>query len=106
MRTSTTQAKYFGSTVGKIVVALAFALVLVGVYTGPALAEERHGPPEGSRPKGERHDERNRREHWRHRPVRVYQPPPPPVVYAPPPVVYAPPPPSPGISIIFPIHIR
>ena len=106
MRTSTTQGKYFGSTVGKIVVALAFALVIVGAYTGPALAQERHGPPERRGDRGDRHDERGRRAHRRHRPVRVYQPPPPPVIYAPPPVVYAPPPPSPGISIIFPIRIR
>jgi hypothetical protein len=103
MRTLKTQGKYSDSIAGKIVVALALAL-LIGVSAGPAFAQDRYGPPERGGHRG--YDERARRDHRRHRPVRVYQPPPPPVVYAPPPVIYAPPPPSPGISIIFPIHIR
>ncbi|MFI5339079.1 MAG: hypothetical protein ACHQ7N_04490 [Candidatus Methylomirabilales bacterium] len=100
MKTWTTQAKNFISTVGKIVMALAFALVIVGLSTGPALAQERHGPPERGGHRDERHVKRGRRVY------RPYVQPAPPVVYAPPPVVYAPPPPSPGISIIFPIRIR
>ena len=106
MRTSRIPVRSSRSIVGMIVMALAIASVVVGISLGPALAQERHGPPDRGERRDERHDERYRREYRHHHPVRVYQPPPPQVVYAPPPVVYAPPPPSPGISIFFPIHIR
>ncbi len=94
----------FGSIVGRIVMAIALSSVIASLSVGPAFGAERHD--ERGRRKVERHDDRGRRVRRPHRPVVVYQPPPPPVVYAPPPVVYTPPPPSPGISLIFPIHIR
>jgi hypothetical protein len=92
--------------VGKILLALAFASVMVGISMGPAL-----GADYGRR---DRQLERHRRSYQP--PRRVYQPPrrvyrpyhyyaPPPVVYAPPPFVYAPPP-SPGISFFFELPIR
>jgi hypothetical protein len=101
MRPSIILARHGRSIVGKIVLALAFALVMVGVSIGPALSED-----------NERHDKQQERDHRGHQPVhrghqpyhRAYQPygyyTPPPVVYAPPPVVYVPPP-SPGISLFF-----
>jgi hypothetical protein len=108
MKTSITQAKNRRLIVGRVVMPLAFVAMLVGLSTGPALSQDRdrrYGEQErGTR---ERHDRRDWREHRRYvrpAPPVVYAPPP--VVYAPPSVVYAPPPPSPGISLIFPIHIR
>jgi hypothetical protein len=72
----------------------------VGVYM-PAFAAE-----DGWHDRGRAHHERERREHHHHS-RGYYVQPAPPVVYAPPPVVYVPsPPPSPGINIVFPIHIR
>ncbi len=55
------------------------------------------------------HDRGRHARDWHHRyygPGGVLIAEPPPVVYAPAPVVYAPPPPSPGISLIVPLHIR
>jgi hypothetical protein len=101
MRPSTPLARQDRSIVGKIVLALAVASVMIGVSMGPALSED-----------NERHDrqqERDRRAHQSyqrahpsykraHLPYGYY--PAPPVIYAPPPVVYVPPP-SPGISLFF-----
>ncbi len=84
--------------------AIALSSVIASLSLGPAFGAERHDERRGR--KVERHYVRGRRPHRHAPPIVVYQPPPPPVVYAPPPVVYAPPPPSPGISLIFPIHIR
>ena len=106
MRPSTTRARQGRSLVGKIVLALAVAAVMVGISLGPALSEDNE--------RRDRQQERYRRAHQPSR--RAYQPPrrahqpygyyaPPPVVYAPPPVVYAPPP-SPGISLFFGLPIR
>jgi hypothetical protein len=97
MRTSTTQARIFRSTVGKIVMALVCASMIGGIFIAPAYCDD-HG----------RREEYQRGKYRHSR--RVYQPPrryyhaP---VYAPPPVVYVPEPyQSPGISIVFPIRIR
>ena len=97
MRTSNTRAGNFSATVGKIVMALACASMIGGMFIAPAFGED-HGRREGY-------------QQGRHKKSRrVYQPPrryyreP---VYAPPPVVYSPAPyQSPGISIIFPFHIE
>jgi hypothetical protein len=101
MRPSTTRARHGRSIVGKIVLALTFASVMVGVSMGPALSED-----------NERRDKQQERYQRAHQPShRAYEPygyyAPPPVIYAPPPVVYAPPP-SPGITLFFgfPIRIR
>ncbi len=89
MRTSNTQARKYRSTVGRIVTALVFVLMIGSIAIAPAFARD-----------NDRH-ERGRYEHGR----RGYYYPAP--VYAPPPVVYAPEPyQSPGISLVFPIHIR
>jgi len=106
MRPSTPRARHGRSIVGKIVLALAVASVMIGVSMGPALGEDN-----GRR---DRQQQRYRRAHQpsrrAHPPLRrVYQPygyyAPPPVIYAPPPVVYAPPP-SPGISLFFDLPFR
>ena len=101
MKPSTTRARHGRSIVGKIVLALAVASVMVGVSMGPALSEDNQ--------RRDRQQERNQRvhqpSHRGHQPARrEYQPydyyAPPAVIYAPPPVVYVPPP-SPGISLFF-----
>ena len=91
------------SLVEKIVVAFAAIAFLGGtISVAPALGRE-----EGYH-KEERHDRGWHKDHhrgrdWReHRGGDVYNP----AEYAPPPVVAVPPPPSPGINLIFPIHIR
>jgi hypothetical protein len=89
------------STMGRILMALVIVLAIGAVSMAP--------PAFGS-------DHRGHHERWRHygyrpygyyygypyRPYGYYYPAP---VYGPPPVAYAPYPP-PGISIVFPIHIR
>ncbi|HEX8042043.1 hypothetical protein [Candidatus Deferrimicrobium sp.] len=112
MRTSNMQARIFGSTVGKIVMALVCASMIGGTFISQAFGED-HDRREGYR---EGYNERGRFEHGRYehgrykKSRRVYHSPPryyPAPVYAPPPVVYAPAPyQSPGISIVFPIDIR
>jgi len=97
MGTSNTRARTFRSTVGKIVMALACASMIGGIFITPAYSDD-HGRREGYR---------KHRKHKQFR--RVYQPPrryyyseP---VYVPPPVVYAPAPyQSPGITIVFPFN--
>jgi len=91
-----TRARKFTGTVGKIVMALVFVFMIGGISMAPAFGRDTD--------RREEH-QRGRVEHVRrvHHP-RGYYPAP---VYAPPPVVYAPTPyQSPGISLVFPIHIR
>ena len=116
MNTLNTRAKHLSSTVGKIVMVLAFAAVIGGLSMVPALGQDhdrRQGQQERDRYERERHEDRGRYERGRHererqdeRGRRVYRPygysaP----LYAPPPVVY-PPYQSPGISLFFPFHFR
>jgi hypothetical protein len=96
----------FRSTCGRVMIGLALAAMVGGVFVAPAIADDHGG-------RGGRHDER-RWEHrghgydrGRHEGRRVYrsygyvEP-----VYVAPPVYYAPPP-APGVSIFLPtIHIR
>jgi hypothetical protein len=97
MGTSNTRARTFRSTVGKIVMALACASMIGGIFITPAYSDD-HGRREGYR------------KHRKHKQIRrVYQPPPryyySEPVYVPPPVVYAPEPyQSPGITIVFPFN--
>jgi len=125
MYTSNTRAKHWSLTVGKIVMALAFAAVLSGISLVPAFGqdyERRQGQQEQGRYAREGHDERGwraREGHDRHRrrayqayryAAPIYTPPPviyrrPPVIYTPPPVVYNPYP-SPGISLVLPFRFR
>jgi hypothetical protein len=88
---------------GKIVMALVFASMIGGISIVPAFGKDNDGH--------KRYGEHGRYEHGRYEHGRrVYQAPPryyyySEPVYAPPPVVYVPAP-SPGISLVFPIHIR
>ena len=115
MRPATTRAQQGRSIVGKIVLALTVAAMMVGLSMGPARSGE-----------NERRDRQQERDqHARQSYQRTHQPAPhahqsyqrahqsygyyapPPGYYAPPPVIYVPPP-SPGISLFFgfPIQIR
>jgi hypothetical protein len=115
MNTSNTRVKHVSSTVGTIVMALVFAVVIGTISPVPALSQEnnrRQGYQDGTRQQRLGYEEsawRQRRWHERQwqgeRGRRAYQPyvysPP---IYVPPPVVYAPYR-SPGISLFFPFHI-
>jgi hypothetical protein len=111
MHTSNTRAKHWSLTVGKIVMALAFAAVLSGISLVPAFGqgyERRQGQQEQGRYAREGRDERGWRAREGHdrRRWRAYQPhgyaaP----IYTPPPVVYNPYP-SPGISLFLPFRFR
>jgi len=101
MRPLTLPARQGRSIVGKIVLAITVAAVMVGIPMGPAFTEDhgwRSGPPardqRGHQPRRRARQPPRREYH----PYRYYAPPP--VIYAPPPVVYAPLP-SPGISLFF-----
>jgi hypothetical protein len=96
MRTSNTRARKFRSTIGKIVMALVFVSMIVGISIAPAFARD------GGR--GHRGGYYGRGYGYGvYQPYGYYPAP----VYAPPPVVYAPAPyMSPGISLVLPIHIR
>jgi hypothetical protein len=99
MSLSTARATQGRSLVGTLGLALAVALVMVGLALGPALSKDNERRP-GPQERGRRAHQPSRREY---RPYGYY--PPPPVIYAPPPVVYVPPP-SPGISLFFDLPIR
>ena len=116
MSTSNTRAKHLRSTVGTIVMALAFASVIGGLSVVPAFGQDtnrRQWQQEQGRYERERHDgrgwyerERHDRRGWYERDRRAYQPyrysaP----IYVPPPVVYGPYPP-PSIHLFFPFHFR
>jgi hypothetical protein len=97
MRTSNTQVRKFGSTVGKILMALVFVSMIGGITVAPAFGEYYNHGHRGYYRHG--HYAYGQRVYQR----RYYSEP----VYAPPPVVYYPEPyQSPGISLVFPIHIR
>ncbi len=98
------------SLVDKIVMVLAVIALLGGsISVVPAFGEDHkdyhhehgHGHDRGWH--GGEHHDRDRDRYWReeYAPEQYYPP-----VYAPEPVIVAPPPPSPGINIIFPIHIH
>lgn len=103
MKTSNMRVGKFSSIVGRIMMALVIASMIGGISVTPAFADDHD--------RGRGHQERGRESYGHyhgHRPygygypAPVYAP-----VYAPPPVVYAPAPyQSPGISLVFPIHIR
>ena len=98
MRTSDTRTRKFSSTVGAIVMALVVASMIGGISIAPAFGKD-HDRRQGYYERG--HD-RGRR---MYQPPRHYYYPAP--IYAPPPVIYAPYPyQSPGINLVFPIHIR
>ena len=103
MRTSNTQARKFGATVGKVVMALVFTLMIGSIAIAPAFARDNDrghgGGYHGRGGYGGAHGYYG----GGYYPYGYYPAP----VYVPPPVVYAPAPyMSPGISLAFPIHIR
>jgi hypothetical protein len=113
MRPSTTRAQQIRSIVGKIVLELTVASVMVGISMGPALSEDndrRRVPQERDQhayqPAQRAHQPAQRaHKSYKRAPQSYGYYAPPPGYYAPPPVIYVPPP-SPGISLFFsfPIH--
>ena len=110
MKTSNTRTRKFSSTVGKMLMALVFASMIGGVFIAPAFGDDddrRGGYGTGGQYQhsqyGDSRYEHGRYEHgqrgYQHR--TYYSEP----VYAPPVDVYIPTP-SPGISLVFPIHVR
>ena len=100
MQTSNTQVMKFSSKVGKVVMALVFASMIGGISASPAFSKDYHDRHGGYHRQGRHytHHEYGRRGFGGY-----YSAP----VYAPPPVAYDPYPyQSPGINLIFPIHIR
>jgi hypothetical protein len=96
MRTSNTRAGKFRSTVGKIVMALVFTLMIGSIAIAPAFARDaRGGGGHAGHGRGGGHD---RGGGYGYYPAPVYVPPS--VVYDP--YAYQ----SPGISLVFPIRIR
>jgi len=90
MKTSNTRATKSSSTVVKILIALVFASTIGGISIAPAFGSDQ------GRDRG--HHQHGRYEHGRY-----YSEP----VHAPPPVVYAPDQyQSPGIGLVFGIHVR
>ena len=98
MRTSNTRTRKFSSTVGTIVMALVVASMIGGISIAPAFGKD-HDKRQGYYERG--HD-RGRRAYQQPRHYYYSEP-----VYAPPPVYYNPAPyQSPGINLVFPVHIR
>jgi len=99
MRTSNTRAGKFRSTVGKIVMALVFTLMIGSIAIAPAFARDARGGGghAGHGGRGGYHG-RGGYDRGGYYPAPVYVPPP--VVYDP--YAYQ----SPGISLVFPIRIR
>jgi hypothetical protein len=105
MQTSNTRARKFSSKVGKVLMALIFALMIGGISASPAFSEDYHDRHGGYHRDGRHYDRHYDRHEYRRHAYRggYYSAP----VYAPPPVVYDPVPyQSPGINLIFPIRIR
>jgi hypothetical protein len=113
MRIWNTWTRNASSRAGKVVMALAFASTIGGVFVAPAFGKDNDRNDNDRNNSGhhdnDRHDN-DRRQNYRDHGRRVYQPPPryyPAPVYVPPPVVYTPAPyQSPGISLFFPFFTR
>jgi ABC-type Zn2+ transport system substrate-binding protein/surface adhesin len=94
----------------KLAAVVAVAVLVVAAPVHSAKADDWHGHEGRGHDEGRGHEE-GRWHEWREHERRAHHwhevevVPPPAVVYSPPPVVYAPAP-SPGISLILPIHIR
>ena len=106
MKTSNTRTRKFSSTVGKMVMALVFASMIGGVFIAPAFGDDddRRGGYYGQGRYEHGRYEHNRYEHNRrgyYQPRTYYSE----HAYTPPLDVYVPMP-SPGVSLVFPIHVR
>ena len=80
--------------------ALVLAVIIAGMSITPVLAKD----DRWDRGREKRHEREYRRHRGYYERGRYYRPAP--DYYAPPPVVYAPPAPPPGITFVFPLHIR
>jgi hypothetical protein len=96
MKTLDTQARNFGSTFGRIVMAVVCTLMIGGIFSAPAFADENYDKHhDNGKHKGY---QKQSRHYYPPPPRRYYYNPPPPVYYAPAPYQ------SPGISIVFPLY--
>jgi hypothetical protein len=97
MDTSTTHTKDLRSKIGKIAIAIAFAIVVCGVVARPAMADR-----DDHHRRGRQHQKWHHHDRHEQRPDVIYNYASSPYVYyAPPPVVYVPAPPPPGINLFF-----
>lgn len=104
MKSSKHQGIWNASAVARTVGILVLVVLMVGMSVTPVLADGHQKHHKFKRHHGPKHYYAPR-EYYYYAPRAHYYPAP--VYVAPPPaVVYAPPPPPPGISIVFPIHIR
>jgi hypothetical protein len=122
MKISTKQARNLRPTIGKILMALAFASVIGGMTVSSALGQHNENRSRAAHDRGRyddrnqnynynRNDRRNQRAYWPtyqyQYPYRYSQP-----VYAPPPAYYYPDQrpgishQSPGINLFFPLDLR
>lgn len=96
MKSSKHQGTWNASAVARTVAILVLVVLMVGMSITPVLADGHKKHHKFKRHHGPKH----------HYAPRAYYYPAPVYVAPPPAVVYAPPPPPPGISVVFPIHIR
>jgi len=105
MKTATKQIRQCKSIISQPLLALAFALVVGAMAMAPALADN-HDNHQGNwnngRGNGGYHGYGHGYHDERHGYPSYYRQP---YIYAPPPAYYAPVP-SPGINLVFPLHIR
>ena len=87
--------------VARTMTVLVLAVIVVGISITPVFADR----DDRGRGRDGYYGRRGYERHGRHYGPRGYYYPAP-VYVAPPPVVYAPPPPPPGITFVFPLHIR
>ena len=107
MKNPNTHTRQCKSTLRQPLLALAYALVIGAMAMAPTLADD-HGNHQGNWDNGRGNGGYHGNGHGYHeqghgyRPSYNYRQP---YIYAPPPVYYAPVP-SPGINLVFPLHIR
>lgn len=107
MRISNTRAGKFRATVGKVVMALVFILMIGSIAFAPAFGRDNGRGGHSQQGRGGGHGGRGYYRGGHYYAYDAYYGYYPAPVYAPPPVVYAPAPyQSPGISLVFPIRIR
>jgi hypothetical protein len=111
MNIARSRTKNTRSTIAKLLLGSTYAVVILGVSMGPALAAQDQNRDNKNDNRG--HDDRDHHDDRNWDRDRGYYYAPPPAVYAPPPVYYSPyyaPPQqyyaSPGINIVVPLNFR